>query len=295
MSAQTAMWDFLSKKNRGFKPLADKDGDDDADRESLLSLAAQPLVRRGPSWRLFALCLVATSCLSVILGAWIGNTARRDADAFSIRHTSQYSPIVDNIDIHFTTLRFNGSLLSSNPFRSDAGPEVDAAWKSLGADYSAARIPLDLAAKSGLAPDQVQIKQKYGGGYPAHVEGMHHLHCLNLLRKSLAWNFAYYQAQGLGPFSNDKEILKYHVTHCLDILRQQLMCTVDVGVLGQVWYQPEGKSPTPFVDFNTVHMCRNFEAVRAWAEEHQLPAAEDTPVDFLEPPKEGGRVWAEVP
>ncbi|KAL5377800.1 hypothetical protein DPSP01_009578 [Paraphaeosphaeria sporulosa] len=254
MSAQTAMWDFLSKKNRGFKPLADKDGDDDADRESLLSLAAQPLVRRGPSWRLFALCLVATSCLSVILGAWIGNTARRDADAFSIRHTSQYSPIVDNIDIHFTTLRFNGSLLSSNPFRSDAGPEVDAAWKSLGADYSAARIPLDLAAKSGLAPDQVQIKQKYGGGYPAHVEA-----------------------------------------HCLDILRQQLMCTVDVGVLGQVWYQPEGKSPTPFVDFNTVHMCRNFEAVRAWAEEHQLPAAEDTPVDFLEPPKEGGRVWAEVP
>jgi hypothetical protein len=34
----------------------------------------------------------------------------------------------------------------------------------------------------------------------------------NLLRKSLAWNFEYYQKQGLGPFSNDANILKYHVS-----------------------------------------------------------------------------------
>ncbi|KAJ4359768.1 uncharacterized protein N0V89_000324 [Didymosphaeria variabile] len=161
--------------------------------------------------------------------------------------------------------------------------------------HSAARIPAHRASRAGLAPDQVKIKEKYGGGYPAHVEGMHHLHCLNLLRKSLAWNFAYYQAQGRGPFSNDPDILKYHVTHCLDILRQQLMCTVDIGVLGQVWYQPEGKAPEPFVDFNTVHKCRNFEDVRGWAERHQLPPAKDTPVDFLELPREGDRVWTEVP
>jgi hypothetical protein len=34
----------------------------------------------------------------------------------------------------------------------------------------------------------------------------------NLLRKSLAWNFDYYQKQGLGPFSNDANILKHHVS-----------------------------------------------------------------------------------
>ena len=86
--------------------------------------------------------------------------------------------------------------MKSNVYRQDAGPEVDSAWKSLGADCkfsfipslvlfmlrytidSAARIPNDKAAKSGLASDQVKIKDKYGGGYPAHVEGLHHLHCL---------------------------------------------------------------------------------------------------------------------
>jgi hypothetical protein len=34
----------------------------------------------------------------------------------------------------------------------------------------------------------------------------------NLLRKSLAWNFNYYQEEGLGPFSNDAGIIKHHVS-----------------------------------------------------------------------------------
>lgn len=42
----------------------------------------------------------------------------------------------------------------------------------------AVRVPTNEAQQSGLALDQVQIKEEYGGGYPAHVEGLHHLHCL---------------------------------------------------------------------------------------------------------------------
>ena len=89
-------------------------------------------------------------------------------------------------------------------------------------------MPVEEAQRSGIAADQVKIKEEYGGGYPAHVEGLHHLHCLvssimhvnqpilapgqNLLRKSVAWNFDYYRKQGLGPFSNDANILKHHVS-----------------------------------------------------------------------------------
>jgi hypothetical protein len=39
-------------------------------------------------------------------------------------------------------------------------------------------VPPKEAAKSGLKPSQVQISDKYGGGFPANVEGLHHLHCL---------------------------------------------------------------------------------------------------------------------
>lgn len=79
--------------------------------------------------------------------------------------------------------------------------------------------------------------------------------------------------------------------HCLDIIRQQLMCTVDVGMLGQVWWDPQ--KPKSFVDFNTKHVCRNFEEIRKWAEERQLP--EKVPNDFLEPPKDGDVIYGSVP
>jgi len=69
------------------------------------------------------------------------------------------------------------------------------------------------------------------------------------------------------------------------------MCTVDVGVLGQVWWNPP--APTAYVDFNTQHKCRNFDDVRRWAEMHQAP--EEVPEDYLDPPKGGDRIYPELP
>lgn len=105
------------------------------------------------------------------------------------------APIMKDVGIQYEEVRFNGSLFLFNAYRMDAGPEVDAAWKSLGVDCKwvdfsgwkcisnvppdhAARVPAKEAQRSGLAVDQVKIKEEYGGGYPAHVEGLHHLHCL---------------------------------------------------------------------------------------------------------------------
>ncbi|KAH6633277.1 hypothetical protein C7974DRAFT_375382 [Boeremia exigua] len=247
---------------------------------------------RRQSWIATSIMLFCTAVLSALFGAWAGRNGL-DADAFSMRHISEYSPIMKDADMTFSRVLFNGSFLKLNAFRQDAGPEVDAAWTSLGADFSAVRIPASEAAKSNIRADQVKIKEKYGGGFPANVEGLHHLHCLNLLRKSLSWNIDYYRAMKMGPFANDEHVLKAHVTHCLDIIRQQLMCNVDIGVLGQVWYQPPNSEIEPFVDFNTVHTCRNFEAVRDWAEKRQLPT--ETADDYLEEPKEGDRIYLEIP
>ncbi|TLD36224.1 tat pathway signal sequence [Venturia nashicola] len=198
------------------------------------------------------------------------------------------------VGINYGEVLYNGSFFHEQIYRKDPSPEVDAAWKALGADSDsqmdrALRVPESEAQKSGISLDHVRIKAKYGGGYPANVEGLHHLHCLNLLRKGLIYNYPYYKNLGKGPFSNGDHVVKVHITHCLDILRQQLMCTVDTGVLGQIWVYPE--NPEPFVDFNTKHTCKNFEAIRRWAEVRQLP--ESPPDDFLERP--GGGIWGEIP
>ncbi|CAG8978654.1 hypothetical protein HYALB_00011750 [Hymenoscyphus albidus] len=139
--------------------------------------------------------------------------------------------------------------------------------------------------KSGISSDHVHVREQYGGGYPANVEGLHHLHC------SLYYNYEYYQELGEGAFKNEEPILRLHVSHCLDILRQQLMCTVDVGVLGRVWWNKE--DPTPFPDFNTDHKCRNFNAVRQWAFERQVPAR--VPEDYLESPRDLSIVHDNMP
>ena len=214
-----------------------------------------------------------------------------NADSFCSRHISQDSAVLHNVKIEYALVHFNGSLFKENAFRGPAGPEVDAAWESLGVNYRSLRVPAELADASNLAPDQVKINAKYGGGYPANVEGLHHLHCLNLLRQALHYNFDYYHALGQGPFQNDDHVLQSHVTHCLDIVRQQLMCSIDTGLLGQIWLYPD--APEAFVDFNTKHTCKNFDAVRAWAETNQL--LEDTPEDFLQPPQPADRIWAEIP
>ena len=151
-----------------------------------------------------------------------------------------------------------------------------------------------MAAKAGISSDHVQIKSKYGGGFPANVEGLHHLHCLNLVRQSTFWDIDYYRKRGEGAFSNNDQIVRLHVSHCIDILRQQLMCNADVGVFGQVWYRANpGDDPAAFVDFNTNHKCRNYDDIRKWAGERQLP--ENPPEDFLEAPKPGQKIINGVP
>ena len=58
----------------------------------------------------------------------------------------------------------------------------------------------------------MQINEKYGGGYPAFVEGLHQLHCLNLLRQALYYNYDYYHSQGKVAFSDPEDVQRWHVS-----------------------------------------------------------------------------------
>jgi hypothetical protein len=142
-----------------------------------------------------------------------------------------------------------------------------------------------------LKNDQVQIHPKYGGGFPATIEGIHHLHCLNLIRQSLYYNIDYYRSQGKGAFVNNEMIVRHHVSHCLDMIRQQLMCFPDTGIMGQVWWDQD--HPKPFVDFSTKHKCKNFDAIRDWAKQRQIP--EKVPDDYLKPPQAGDTIYPDIP
>ncbi|KAF9889812.1 hypothetical protein FE257_006902 [Aspergillus nanangensis] len=240
-------------------------------------------------WKIFLYPIVIATIF--IAGIFSGFNWQ-DVNNRCVQHVSQKSPLLRDMDVNYHVQQFNGTFMHENIYRQDAGPEVDAAWAALGVDYRPLWVPPEAGEEAGIAHDQVKVSDQYGGGFPANLEGLHHLHCLNLLRKSLYYNYDHYHEMGEGAFSNNDYVVRRHVSHCLDILRQQLMCTVDVGVLGQVWVWPD--NPVPFVDFNTQHKCRNFDEIRQWAQDHQLP--EDPPDDFMQKePEEGDTVYPEIP
>ncbi|KAJ1329762.1 oxidase UstYa family protein [Microdochium nivale] len=184
------------------------------------------------------LCSIIGYTLCAALFTFIGAQITRhnlDLDARCARYTNNYSPLIKEVDIKYSMKQFNGTFMVEDVYRRPGSPEVDAAWEALGLDSRPGVISEEDGLASGLGPGHLQVSKKYGGGFFVNVEGMHHLHCLNLVRKSLYFNYDYYKKMGHHAFGNSDDILHLHVTHCLDTIRQVLMCNADTGVLGQVW------------------------------------------------------------
>jgi hypothetical protein len=60
--------------------------------------------------------------------------------------------------------------------------------------------------------------------------------------------------------------------HCIDYLRQVLICHGDIGIIG-FWFNEIKHDYQP--NFNSTHICRKYEPLREWADAHQ--AGDNTP------------------
>lgn len=101
-------------------------------------------------------------------------------------------------------------------------------------------------------------------GYLAYLESAHLLHCLEAL-----WEDHHYQRRPeLFPLLKQKltelpDIMEHHFEHCVDVLRQQLMCNANSGVVTFRWV--EGISG-PYPEFSSKHVCRDYESLLDWSE-----------------------------
>lgn len=71
--------------------------------------------------------------------------------------------------------------------------------------------------------------------------------------------------------------------HCIDTIRQVLMCHPDEGLYLSYWI--EGRRG-PMADFNTMHKCKDFEAMMDWAGKHEIKEK------LSEYPTAGEVVWS---
>lgn len=116
-----------------------------------------------------------------------------------------------------------------------------------------------------LKSEQNQIRKalhpEYYGGHPMVVYA-HSGEILNATKTQDDWH--------LGKHTCTSRNLVKELTickaHCVDSIRQSLMCSVDISTLFWEWL-PDQQRSTP--DSRTTHTCRDFEKVREWAVEHQ--------------------------
>jgi hypothetical protein len=160
------------------------------------------------------------------------------------------------------------------------GDEVDRAWSRI-ADVGIQRISREDVVRLGKDPEYaIQPPESWGweGDYMAEIEVFHQLHCLNALRKGLVTNYHHYWGSryGWSPPVN----FERHLSHCLDMIRQSLMCHSDVEAITYVWRETQA---APYPDFGVRKVCRDFETVREWNERAKLKDAHRKWMTFAKP------------
>jgi hypothetical protein len=76
----------------------------------------------------------------------------------------------------------------------------------------------------------------------------------------------YYKGFAPGEVNGHPEDLLFgpkHIDHCIESIRQSLMCHVDVTPYTWVWNETQHGMQNVFA---TPHTCRNFDKVREWAD-----------------------------
>ncbi|KAL4250373.1 ustYa family protein [Pleurotus pulmonarius] len=151
---------------------------------------------------------------------------------------------------------FVGSKHDRSPFQSPPSPELDERWEDL-YHFGISRIPKAQAVKLPNATAAIPGDESH---YIAELDVFHQLHCLNIVRKTI---YSEHYTDMHISLANNEE----HVSHCIESLRQSVMCASDISVIVWQWDQEARKSR---VRLDAVHQCRDFDRIREWGLKRQL-------------------------
>ncbi|KAF3763880.1 hypothetical protein M406DRAFT_357276 [Cryphonectria parasitica EP155] len=166
--------------------------------------------------------------------------------------------------VEYEVQRFKGTFGWENEY-TGIGPETDAAWDKITDGPAGGAIGItkeQWEAVNQFHDYPVLLEKDHGTGqYLASLDVFHQLHCVDLLRK--ATHREYYDKHE-GSFAGAPEsIVQGHLSHCVEMLRQTLMCHGDISLLTYNWV--EGRS-MPHPNFNTIHTCKKWDTLTKWNE-----------------------------
>ncbi|KAL9064414.1 MAG: hypothetical protein Q9161_008891 [Pseudevernia consocians] len=115
----------------------------------------------------------------------------------------------------------------------------------------------------------VQYPESVGGGYLATAMGTHAIHCLHYI-----WQDHYIDIspEVQSQKAEIPEMYERHYEHCVDYIRQYLMCKFDTTIMPFNWVL-DHQNPTP--NGNTIHKCVNWDFLQDWLKNRAVPMPED--------------------
>ncbi|KAE8385345.1 hypothetical protein BDV23DRAFT_176292 [Aspergillus alliaceus] len=183
---------------------------------------------------------------------------------------SMPSPVLNGEDISFSNRRMDATLFpddNPNIFRQEPSPEVDRAW-SIISDTRPIPISREDVLSIGKDPAMaVKLSPDFGLGddvYAGRIDVLHQIHCLNALRMEAYFDYYYGEKYPEG-FNQTDEKHRYHLSHCIYMLLQNILCRANTDIYTHMWTDAVGH---PWPDFNIPHKCTNFRAILEWQRGH---------------------------
>ncbi|KAI9711040.1 MAG: hypothetical protein M1820_002478 [Bogoriella megaspora] len=246
--------------------------DDQSEDRLIINLDEVKYKRRQPKKWKTVIWLVH----HILLFAFMASTAFlwiRPYQSNCLERHFAYSPALEVVDDHYKTTRLKATTNSS--YTGTPSEDVDRQWRDL-LRVGKIAISENELQKVGAPAHSVQLPPESGGGYLAYLEGHHHLHCLYLLYQSLHED--YYSSHSVVW---DMPLLERvdHWDHCIDFLRQYVMCNAETNVVTHLWV---GDSDEPAPMDRNPRKCRDWNRIHQWQLDRQAPA----PTKPLKKPKD---------
>ncbi|KAG9195013.1 hypothetical protein G6011_00133 [Alternaria panax] len=174
-----------------------------------------------------------------------------------------WSPANDAVEYH--QLHFQAALANKTEYMGFPDDEIDQRWSAL-YDFGISVISKD---EADILPHPT-IPIPGTTHYLVELDVWHSLHCLNDLRK-LLYPERFQMLERLNKTGTiDRNSFAFrHWDHCVDALRQSLMCQADIAPVSFHVNIPFNRGIFPRLA--TTHTCRNFTKVQQWAKAHQAP------------------------
>ncbi|KAJ5772117.1 hypothetical protein N7520_002646 [Penicillium odoratum] len=227
---------------------------------------------RGALWWILQALLLSVST-SLLFVTWRVEKRNRTE---RLLETATWSPALLDVGEYSVSKNFNGSLDFPSIYRGNPSPELDLAWKRL-TKISPINVSESDVWKVGKnATEAARLPKEFGGGWMGGIEVFYQLHCLSMLRQGSYLYIDYYREEN--PDYWNATHTPMHLDHCIEMIRQSLMCTADLGLMTYNFVEFRAEA---WPDFNTLHKCRDFDKVHDWMYERALHKPKTADTNFI--------------